>query len=109
MCWKIYVGQRNRGENLWTIQITKDQSRFSENKDYIGECFEKFAYICDRKGVFSDIKFRSIDEGRKKGFFIVKEEVVVESQNEIKLQRTIFSELKGVKDSSKKAMLEWME
>jgi hypothetical protein len=34
---------------------------------------------------------------------------VVESQNEIKLQRTIFSELKGVKDSSKMAMLDWME
>jgi hypothetical protein len=33
----------------------------------------------------------------------------LESQNEIKLQRTIFSELKGVKDTSKKAMLDWIE
>jgi hypothetical protein len=50
-----------------------------------------------------------MEEGKKKGYFIDKEEVVLASQNEIKLQRTIFTELKGVKDRSKKAMLDWMQ
>jgi hypothetical protein len=71
------------------FKFNRDQSRFSENKYYREECYEKFAYICDRKGVYPDIEFRSVEEGKEKGYFIDKEEVVLASQNEIKLQRTI--------------------
>jgi hypothetical protein len=84
------------------FKFTNDQSRFSENKDYLEECYERFSHVCNRNGVYSDIEFRPIGEGRKKGFFIDKEEVVMTSQNEIKFQRTIFSELKGVKIRVKK-------
>jgi hypothetical protein len=103
----IYMLGKEIEEKIYEkFKFTKDQRRFMENKDNLEECFEKLTHICDRKGVYPDIKFRSIDERMKKGFFIEKEEVVFESQNEIKLKRTIFSELKGVKDSSKKAMLD---
>jgi hypothetical protein len=46
---------------------------------------------------------------RKEEFFIDKEEMINESNRKIKMQRTIFSELKGVKNASKKSMLDWME
>jgi hypothetical protein len=87
----------------------KDQSRFSENKSYLKKCFEKFAHICNRKSVIPDLNFRTLEEGRKKEFFIDREEVIEECEGEIKKQRTIFSELIGVKHASKKGMLDWMK
>jgi hypothetical protein len=67
-------------------------SRFNENKEYLQECFEQFAHICDQKNVYPDLEFRAIDICTQKGFFIDKEELEQASQNEIKLQKTIFSE-----------------
>jgi hypothetical protein len=42
----------------------------------------------------------------KKGGFIDKEKTVETGQKEKSMQRKIFSELKGVKDSNKKAILD---
>jgi hypothetical protein len=79
---------------------------FNENKEYLEECYARFIHICDRKGVRPDIEFKSVEEGKKKGFFIDSKETVEASQNEISIQRRIFSELKWVKDSIKKAVID---
>jgi hypothetical protein len=91
------------------FKINNDTSRFNEDKDYLEECFEQFAHICERKKIYPDIEFRSTDIARKTGFSINKEEAIESSEKEIKMQKTIFSELRGVKDASKKARLDWMK
>jgi ADP-dependent phosphofructokinase/glucokinase len=81
---------------------TKDQSRFNEKKDYLEECFEKFAHICDRKNVRPDLEFRSLEDQRKKGFIVDRGEMIEDCQNEIKMQRTIFSQHRESKIRVKK-------
>jgi hypothetical protein len=55
------------------------------------------------------MEFGSIDIARKTGFFINKEEGIESNDKEIKMQKTIFSELRGVKDANKQAMLDWLK
>jgi hypothetical protein len=79
-----------------------------KNRDYLEECYEQFNHICERKNVQPDLVFKSTDEARKTGYFTNNEEEIEASYKEEKMQRTIFSELKGVKDASKRAILDWM-
>jgi hypothetical protein len=53
--------------------------------------------------------FKPTDEARKKGFFINNEVEIDAIAKEEKMQKTIFSELRGVKDASKRAIMDWMQ
>jgi hypothetical protein len=83
-----------------------DMCTFNENKGYLEDCYERFMYICDRKGIKPDIEIKSVEEGKKKGFFIDMEEAIEDSNNEVRIQKRVFSELKGVKDVNHKAVLD---
>jgi hypothetical protein len=83
------------------FKVNSDVCRFKEDKDYLEECFEQFAHVCERKGISSDMEFRSTNIARKTGFFINKEEVVEANERKIKMQKTLFSELRDIKDASK--------
>jgi hypothetical protein len=96
---KIYVSFKFKG----------DMCTFNENNDSLEGSYERFMYIYDRKGIMPDIEIKLVEEGKKKVFFIDRKEAIEASNNEISIQKRAFSELKGVKDVNKKAVLDWME
>jgi hypothetical protein len=70
-----------------SFKFKGDMCTFNENKDYLEDCYGRFMYICDRKGIKPDIEIKSVEEDKKKGFFIDRKETIEASNNEMGIQK----------------------
>jgi hypothetical protein len=66
-------------------------------------------YLCDRKKIEPNVERKQIERSRKQGYFKLHEEKMIEAESEERFQEKMFSQLKGVQDVKKKAMIHWME
>jgi hypothetical protein len=62
-----------------------------------------------KKKIDPNIERKLKERSRREGFFRKNEEEVQESEEQEKSQEKMFSQLKGVNDVKKKAMIQWME
>jgi hypothetical protein len=82
---------------------------FKENLMYIEECCNRYLYLWERKGIEPNIDKGPIERCRKEGFFKNFKKIIEEDIEEERHQEKVFSQLKGVQDVNKKAMIQWME
>jgi hypothetical protein len=82
---------------------------FKENLEYIEVCYTHYMYLCEKKKIEPNIERKPIERCRKQGYSKSHEEEVKEAINEENHQEKMFSQLRGVQDVKKKAMIKWME
>jgi hypothetical protein len=91
------------------FKANRELDIFKENLEDIEDCYNRYLYICRRKDIEPNIERKPIERRRKQGYFKLHEEEIVEALDEERHQEKMFSQLRGVQDVKKKAMIQWME